>query len=670
MGIRSQNNPLAAYLDVFSNTGTDAVGAAPPGAAGLTATGGVISDYTSGSDVYRSHIFTSSGTLNVTAPGSFGDTIDYLVVGGGGGGAQGSNAGGAGGAGGFRTNVTGTPHSTSALFPVSVSSYSIIIGAGGRPSYANGGSGSNSTLDNGGPNPIVSSGGGAGGTVAGIAGGSGGGGGSVANSAVYPGGASTTVTTPSPWPGPATQGFAGGTGQHIPGNWEGGGGGGGAGSVGQNAGPSHKSGSGGIGIRVTIAGPSYPIGVPGPDGSGGSQTGGWVAGGGGGYGNAQGSGGTWNGTAVQAGGPFAGGGQGAGPVSTRHGLPGTGGGGGSAGPAAALGSGGSGIVAVRYKIAELTATAKATGGAISFYGGKTIHAFTNSGTFATTSDWSAATVEYVVVGGGGAGGNYRYRGGGGGAGTYKTGTTPIGAHPVSTTITIGGGGNLNGNVQPSSSGNGSSSLFGPPITAPGGGMGGNYPNYPGIAGGSGGGGGGGPATSPAGTGSGDTFPGTIGATPPNGWGNDGGGGTDVPIGAGGGGAGAVGYPNNPSSTPTRGIGGAGIQIPASFRDPTSGVGAPGPTSAPTPNGFDTSGKYWVAGGGNAGGYGAQGNPLVTTSRPAGGGGFGGNADNPSYAGGEPAFENTGSGGGGASSTDSGKMSGSGGSGIVLIAYPS
>ena len=35
MGIRSQNNPLAAYLDVFSNTGTDAMsgaggGGAPP----------------------------------------------------------------------------------------------------------------------------------------------------------------------------------------------------------------------------------------------------------------------------------------------------------------------------------------------------------------------------------------------------------------------------------------------------------------------------------------------------------------------------------------------------------------------------------------------------------------------------------------------------------------
>ena len=34
---------------------------------GLTATGGVISDYTSGSDVYRAHIFTSSGTFDVSA---------------------------------------------------------------------------------------------------------------------------------------------------------------------------------------------------------------------------------------------------------------------------------------------------------------------------------------------------------------------------------------------------------------------------------------------------------------------------------------------------------------------------------------------------------------------------------------------------------------------------
>ena len=43
-------------------------------------------------------------------------------------------------------------------------------------------------------------------------------------------------------------------------------------------------------------------------------------------------------------------------------------------------------------------------------------------------------------------------------------------------------------------------------------------------------------------------------------------------------------------------GGAGIQLPSTFRDPASTVGAPGPTSAPGPT-FDTSGKYWVAGGG-------------------------------------------------------------------------
>ena len=47
---------------------------------GLTATGGVISDYTDGPAVYRAHIFTSSGTFDVTAPGDFGDTVEYLVV--------------------------------------------------------------------------------------------------------------------------------------------------------------------------------------------------------------------------------------------------------------------------------------------------------------------------------------------------------------------------------------------------------------------------------------------------------------------------------------------------------------------------------------------------------------------------------------------------------------
>jgi hypothetical protein len=47
---------------------------------GLTATGGVISDYTDGPAVYRAHVFTSTGTFTVTAPGGFGDTVEYLVV--------------------------------------------------------------------------------------------------------------------------------------------------------------------------------------------------------------------------------------------------------------------------------------------------------------------------------------------------------------------------------------------------------------------------------------------------------------------------------------------------------------------------------------------------------------------------------------------------------------
>ena len=46
-------------------------------------------------------------------------------------------------------------------------------------------------------------------------------------------------------------------------------------------------------------------------------------------------------------------------------------------------------------------TAKATGGSVSFYGGKTIHTFVTSGTFATAPNWSAVSVEYVVIGGGG-----------------------------------------------------------------------------------------------------------------------------------------------------------------------------------------------------------------------------------------------------------------------------
>jgi len=103
---------------------------------GLTATGGVISDYTDGPAVYRAHIFTSTGTFTVTAPGGYGDTVEYLVVAGGGAGGTGTGIGygdnAGGGAGGFRTNVSGHPLAGSS-FPVSPGPYSVTVGAGGAP---------------------------------------------------------------------------------------------------------------------------------------------------------------------------------------------------------------------------------------------------------------------------------------------------------------------------------------------------------------------------------------------------------------------------------------------------------------------------------------------------------------------------------------------------------
>ena len=70
---------------------------------GLTATGGIVSDYVSGSEVYRAHVFTSSGALNVTdTTSNFGATVEYLVVAGGGAGGQ-SGPNGYGGAGDILT---------------------------------------------------------------------------------------------------------------------------------------------------------------------------------------------------------------------------------------------------------------------------------------------------------------------------------------------------------------------------------------------------------------------------------------------------------------------------------------------------------------------------------------------------------------------------------------
>ena len=187
-------------------------------------------------------------------------------------------------------------------------------------------------------------------------------------------------------------------------------------------------------------------------------------------------------------------GGGAGTRSTGSG--GGGGGTGSPNPGTASfgGQGGSGIVAIRYQIGTTSSQpgAKATGGDISYNATNEqwIHTFTTSGTFATGPTWTAADVEYFIGGGGASGagaGTGSYGGGGGGAGAVKVGTTPIAAHPVSTTIQVGGGG-LGGHTPSSTAAiNGTPSYFGAPITAAGGGHGGvnsqPSPGSPGTRGG-------------------------------------------------------------------------------------------------------------------------------------------------------------------------------------------
>ena len=327
MGIRSQNNPLAAYLDVFSNTGTDAAGE-PVLESGLTASGGFVNDYTEGGIVYRAHIFTTNSQFQVTALGDYDNTVQYLVVGGGGGG--GNDGGGGGGAGGVKSNHPSMPSPRrGGAFPVSVSNYPVYVGQGGRGGYhySPGDPGQDGEPSRFGPTVIVLGGGGGGGNSAsGRAGGSSGGGGQGSS---HPAGA-----TPDP-----NQGFAGG---NNTGNG-GGAGGGGAGGVGGAAPPERP---GGVGLQFLMAGPPTfdSFGAPGPNG--GKQ---WFAGGGGGGG--------WPGSSTDPnegggpGGPYAGAGDGGtgNPAVGANATANTGGGGGGSGNACTGGAGGKGVVIIRYK---------------------------------------------------------------------------------------------------------------------------------------------------------------------------------------------------------------------------------------------------------------------------------------------------------------------------------
>ena len=669
---KADGHLLEYYRQTFSGGG-GGTNYVPPPPEGLTASGGIISDYTEPGpgSVYRAHVFTSSGTFNVTAIGDYGSTVDYLVVGGGGAGgnAHGSNATGGGGAGGLRTNMPACPYAQAA-YPISTTNpYTVVVGGGGatyvEPNYSRRGSDSEIYPTPGGSGSgIFATGGGAGSSSTftpdpEASGGSGGG------EDTYDSGNLIGSTVASPdGRSPTTQGFAGGSATPSPAI---GGGGGGAGEAGNTDG----QGYGGDGLQILIA---EPPATPAPTRTVGAD-GGYFAGGGGGN----------HGPQPQASKPGGlGGGGGNTTPGGGRGTYATGGGGGgafSATPGPALGHGGSGIVVIRYQINSISSV-RATGGVVSYYGGKTIHTFTSSGTFITESNWSATDVEYVVIaggGGGGVGGNAE-GGGGGGAGGYRTGTTPIGAHPVSTTIQVGAGGL--GGIAPgptntnSKSTQGTPSYFGSPITSTGGGAGTQGASaHPSAATKDGGSGGGGGYTGPYGAGN------TPPVSPEQG---TRGGSYSAYGGGGGGGAGGIGQDGTgDTSAPFGGSGGKGRQIPGTFRSPESRIGAPGPTGPVPANnpGGDTSGNFWFAGGGGGGTYdpspqtskGGRGGAgsLGPTEGPYAGGGNGGvatTAGEQTHPGndGSAGHTNTGGGGGSHGNQNHGFH---GGSGVVLIAYP-
>ena len=348
MGVRSTGNfPTTTKADghlseYFRQTfGAGGGGTnAPPGALGISATGGTTSSYGPPTGRYQVHTFTSSGDFIVNSLGNIDNTINYFVLSGGGGSGWGSSSrGGGGGGGGGVKSGTGVP--------VSAATYPIVVGGGGAPALNSprtaGGAGGPSYITHP-EGPYRAQGGGGGGsypssppTAAAQPGGSGGGAEAENNTAGFGYNPSTPGpilgAVPAPTGGPLgsapygfTQGYPGGTA-----NADESGGGGGAGGAGGNALSSNYGGAGGNGTTVTITGSPQTYG-------------------GGGGGGARGT----PGNSAVGGNPGPGGG-GAGASGSSHGTNGQpnrgGGGGGPGGWGNDAKSGGSGIVIISYQIA-------------------------------------------------------------------------------------------------------------------------------------------------------------------------------------------------------------------------------------------------------------------------------------------------------------------------------
>jgi len=400
-------------------------------------------------------------------------------------------------------------------------------------------------------------------------------------------------------------------------------GGGGGGTRGNNGLSGGSGGGGGDASNLGGAGTSGQ-GFAGGNAPGMNSNGGRDSGGGGGAGGA--ALGNLNGPAMFSsigGGYFAKGGIGAqAGVGRIAGADNTGDGGDG------TRNGGSGIVVIRYPIAQpvpFTAPS-ATGGTTTTVveRGVTyrVHSFTATGNsnfvVSSTGSWNEP-MEYLIVGGGGSG--HSDVAGGGGGGGFRTGFFTANAQTY--TVTVGAGGVSNGGA---TNGNGGNSVLGlpTPITATGGGFGANWSGQPGGNGGSGGGGSGGNGVSgPGGTG--------IVGPPRQGY-NGAPGFNTSNYGGGGGGGGAPGWLYN---------GGSGfLTTIRGTQEVFAGGGGAGTDQSNTPRGL--------------GGLGGGGNGSFRLS--------GGQAG-PAPQAGTP---NTGGGGGGHGCCGAG---GDGGSGIVIIRYP-
>ena len=287
-----------------------------------------------------------------------------------------------------------------------------------------------------------------------------------------------------------------------------------------------------------------------------------------------------------------------------------------------------------YGISPVAAqTTKAFGGTEIYYDSTyAYHVFKGSGSFTPLSN---ITADVLVIAGGGAGGSDGGRGGGGGAGGLRfINTVSLSANTTYPCL-IGAGGSRGSTSPDIVATSGTNSTFGS-FSSTGGGRGGTGPLGASPNGASGGSGGGAISYYSGSPGSGNAGS----YSPVEGYSGGSNGGTFVYGAGGGGGAGGVGQ---------NGSGNAGGNGGVGYQDSVANQ-----YGLATSTGVLSAGNYYYAGGGAGG---------STTNNTSGGLG-GGGSWNFSTLIATSGFTNTGGGGAGG-----GAISGSGGSGIVIVRYP-